>query len=147
LGQPWDDFGGESVHLVEFVDERVEQDQLRPGHGDLVQAGHAVVDRAGDRDGGEVGHPEVAVPAFEGIGDPVAGLVGVVVNSDVDPLGEGETAGVASLLVQLLLGDPGVLGERRGGGRSGADEAVRESDGAGQRVGVAAPNQIGGCGC
>jgi hypothetical protein len=95
--------------------------------------------RWGDWDGGEVGHPEVAVPAFQGIGDPVAGLVGVVVFGDVYPLGEGETVGVAPSLVQLIPGDPGVLDERRGGGRSGADEAVRVPDGAGQRVGVAAP--------
>jgi hypothetical protein len=36
FSQLWDDLGGESVHLVELVEERIEQDHLRSGGGDLV---------------------------------------------------------------------------------------------------------------
>jgi hypothetical protein len=145
--QPWDDLGGESVHLVELVEERIEQDHLRPNCGDLVQAGHAILDGPGDGDGGEVGHPEVAVPAFEGIGDPVPGLVGVVVNGDVDPLGEGENAGVAPLLVQLVPDDPGVLGERAVVDDPAPMKPCASRTARASALGWLPPNQIGGCGC
>jgi Phage integrase, N-terminal SAM-like domain len=121
---------------LELIEQRVEEDRVRPGCGDVAQARCAVIGGAGDRDGGEVAEPEVAVPALESVADPVPGLAGV--DGDVDALGNGETAGVAVLPVQFFPGSRGLLGEFCGSGGSGADEAVR-------RAGWHAAARSGGC--
>jgi hypothetical protein len=81
------------LHLLELVEQRVEEDNVQSGRGDVAQTSDAVIGCAGDRDGGEVTQPEVAVPAIEGVGDPIAGVFGVVVDGDVDTLGNRKLSG------------------------------------------------------
>jgi hypothetical protein len=81
------------LHLLWLVEQRIEQDHVRPGQGNGAQASGVVVGCADDRAGGEVGHPEVAVPALEGILDTIPHAFSVVVDGDVDTFGNGEAAG------------------------------------------------------
>src|SRR5581483_149555 len=89
-----DDLGGEALHLLEVVEQRVEQDHLRPGPDHRLQALDARLRRAPDRHRREVAHAdEEAVEPPQGGRQPLPGPVGVVVDGDIDTLGDAEPGG------------------------------------------------------
>jgi hypothetical protein len=71
------------------VIERGEQDQARPGVDDFADGGRDIGWRPGGRRGLDRGHP-AAVDRCQARVDPLAGPAGVVVDRDVDPLGDRE---------------------------------------------------------
>src|ERR1700728_2274581 len=87
-------------------------------------AAHDRVGRTGDRHAFESGP---AVVVCESGGDPLAGDALVVVDLDVDALGDLELGRIPALLVQLALDRLHLISERRGRLRSGSEEPVANS--------------------
>jgi hypothetical protein len=63
-----DHFAGEPFELLRVVDERVEEDELRPGVGDRPDAGGARLRRAGED---VLGPPAAAVVLCERVLEPL----------------------------------------------------------------------------
>src|SRR5260370_9359888 len=76
---------GQALHLLGFIEERVEQDQLGAGRRDVAQAAHAGVRRSRDGHRGQVPGAEEPVEPAERGGHPLPGGPAVVCPSDVDP--------------------------------------------------------------
>src|SRR5207302_3886183 len=93
LAQPGYHFCGEPFHLFVVVHERVEQDQLCPRARHLLKARDARARWTGDRDAGHA----ATVVSGEGALDAIVSPRRIVVDVDVDALGDPESRRVAPL--------------------------------------------------
>ena len=133
-----DDVGGEHLHLLEVAAHRVEEDEVGTAVGHRLQALDAVLRRTRHRDRGDVAQPEEPVQPVQRVGDLAAGLVAVLPDRQVDPLGDREAGRVPTRLVERGPDDGGVLDELRRGRRSRAEEPVTEANGPPERIRVTA---------
>src|SRR5262249_9333131 len=102
--------------MLGLVEEWVEQDQLDARVYHLAQAARAGVRGAGDGKGLQTAQPEVRVEPVQLRADSPARALSVVVEGDIDALGDPERAGVPSSVSERLPNDRHLLGElfRRG---------------------------------
>ena len=145
-GDRGDDLGGQAFHVLGLVEERGEQDQVGAGFGHVAGSTYAVLRRPGDGDRRQ-GLAELAIEVDQGGGDALSRPLAIVVDGDVDALGDPEGG-------RILRGPRRARGARpapaRRTPRSSSTRrrrSRRRSPTARRRAaGRLAPNQIGGCG-
>src|SRR5207245_9165097 len=78
------DLGHQTLHLLGFVEDWSEEEQLRPGLCHLAQTSHARIGRPVDRERLEVVRLKERIEALQRLAESAARAVGVLVDGDVD---------------------------------------------------------------
>jgi WS/DGAT/MGAT family acyltransferase len=132
-----DDLRGQPLGVLGLLEHRGEQDQLRARLGHLAQLGDAVGGRAG-HSGRRYVRGQLPVQPRQAVVETAPRTPGVVVDGDVNALGQPELPGRPAGRRESLAHGQHLAGELGGGRGAGPEEAVTKPDRPPQRRGRAA---------
>ena len=97
--------GRQALHLLQIVEQRVEDKELCPGGCHLAQRFYAFLSSPGRSEGIDVRQPEVSIQSLQSFRQTPAGALPIVVHRDVDALGDPERRRVATQICECLAND------------------------------------------